>query len=272
MEFSGETVKGYQKDLEFFQRYMKNNKGLDDFSIDRIEKGDLVAFMDYGRRLGHKTNTIARRVATLKSFYKFLVIEKDYSIDLAARIKLPKTYVPLRGILTETEVARLLDCAQDIGEFYFLLFSTLYYTGSRLTPVRTLKWENVHLDEKIFYFPRVKGGKDLYVPMHDKLIREYVQYKQECPCTTYVFPSPKFVTQPISAADVRSKLKKAAILAHIQKKITPHTLRHTTATHLTLKKVDQRTIAAILGHADLRSTMRYQHLSVEHLRGPLACL
>lgn len=272
MEFSEETIKGYQKDLEFFERFMREWGKLENFSIEKIEKSDLVAFMDYGKKLGHKTNTIARRLATIKSFYKFLVMEMDYPIDVAARIQLPKTYVPLRGILTEKEVQRLLNSAKELGFFYYLLFSTIYYTGSRLTPVRTLRWENVHLEERIFYFPRVKGGKDLYIPMHDKLVLLYEQYMEQCASNIFVFPSPKFYFQPISASDVRSKLQKATINVNIQKKVTPHTLRHTTATHLTLKKIDQRSIAAILGHTDLRSTMRYQHISVEHLREPLGCL
>lgn len=82
----------------------------------------------------------------------------------------------------------------------------------------------------------------------------------------FVFPSRKVPNQPLSASDIRNKLRLAANHAGLDSAITPHTLRHCTATHLTINNVPQHKIASILGHADLRSTMRYQHLTVDHLR------
>src|SRR5699024_5526103 len=106
--------------------------------------------------------------------------------------------------------------------------------------------------------PKVKGGKDLYLPIHDDLLALFESYfltylPAKC---KYVFPSPRRAKQPISAASVRNKLRVAVVKAGINAHITPHTLRHCTATHLTIKNVEQRTIASILGHSDLRSTMR----------------
>lgn len=270
MEYSNETRRGYEKDLVFFERFLAAKKVQVPIEVDQISKEDLLDFMDFGKGMAHATNTVARRLSTIKSFYKFLVNELDYPIDLAARIKLPKTYIPLRNILTESEIKMLLECVERVDPLYHLLFSILYYTGSRLTPVRVLERKNVFLEDRLFYFPRVKGGKDLYLPIHDKLIDLFAN--NQTGDNPYLFPSRKFPTQPVSAADVRLKLVKYSKEAKIDKHITPHSIRHSTATHLTLKKVDQRTIASILGHSDLRSTMRYQHLAVDHLREPINIL
>lgn len=272
MEYSYETIKGYEKDLQLFYLFIKEKKEHANLSIDNILKEDLVEFIDFGKNLGHATNTIARRLSTIKSFYKFLVNELDYPIDLAARIKLPKVYIPLRDILTELEIKMLLEYTAKQDPLYHLFFSILYYTGSRLTPVRMLERKNVLIDQRIIYFPKVKGGKDLYLPIHDKLLETFNVYLRTLPVDRYVFSSRKFPTQPVSAADVRLKLKRYTRKINIGKNITPHSIRHSTATHLTIRRVDQRTIASILGHSDLRSTMRYQHLAIEHLRNPINVL
>lgn len=271
MGYSLDTQTAYEKDLLFFERFIVSRKEERDFLIDHISKEDLLMFIDYGREMLHKPNTIARRLSTIKSFYKFLVNELDFPIDLAARVKLPKVYVPLIDILTEREIRELLHESEKLDPFYHLLFSMIYYTGSRLTPVRTLEKKNVSLTERVLYFPRVKGGRDLYLPIHHKLVNllEVHFQKPFIQENCYVFPSKKFPSQPISAADVRLKLARVIKAAQINKRVTPHTLRHCTATHLTIKHIDQRTIASILGHTDLRSTARYQHLSIEHLRDPL---
>lgn len=88
----------------------------------------------------------------------------------------------------------------------------------------------------------------------------------------YVFPSTRCPDRPHSASDIRNKLRWTASQAGLNSLITPHILRHCTATHLTIRTVPQHTIASILGHADLRSTMRYQHLVVDHLRDSLNML
>ena len=133
--YSSETSSGYGKDLACFRRFMGN----DDFPLDVIGKENLLKFMDDGRARGNKTSTIGRRLSTMKSFYKFLVYELDYPVDVAARIRIPKVYTPLKNVLTEDEVGQLLCSAQLLGSRYHLLFSILYYTGSRLSPVRLLE-------------------------------------------------------------------------------------------------------------------------------------
>lgn len=272
--YSPETIRGYEQDLMYFGEFIMEKKEKDSIGIREIGKRDLLNFMDDGREKGHKVNSVARRISTMKSFYKFLVYELDYDIDVAARVRMPRAYVPLPQILSEAEVKRLLNKSRELSPLYELLFSIIYYTGSRLSPVRLLQVDHVYTKERMIYFPKVKGGKDLYLPLHERVINLFDNYMTTyfTSQSSYVFPSKRIPNQPVSPADIRKKLRKAATLAKIDKHITPHTLRHCTATHLTINKVDQRTIASILGHADLRSTMRYQHLSVDHLRDPINAL
>src|SRR5699024_3367998 len=128
--YSSETISGYKKDLDFFNSYMTTEKKASNFKIEQIEKKDLLDFMDFGREQGHKTNSVARRISTLKSFYKFLVYELDFPFDVTGSIRVPKAYIPLPHILSETEVKELLSKAKELSYLYGLLFSTIYYTGS----------------------------------------------------------------------------------------------------------------------------------------------
>lgn len=120
----------------------------------------------------------------------------------------------------------LLSSAQLLGPCYHLLFSVLYYTGARLTPVRVFERSYINLDEGLIYFPKVKGGKDLYLPLHEQLLGQFEQYfanhfTKENP---YVFPSNRCSNQPLSASDIRNKLRWATSHAGLDSSITPHTL------------------------------------------------
>ncbi|MFB6467398.1 tyrosine-type recombinase/integrase [Cytobacillus sp. Hz8] len=270
--YSEETIVGYSKDLAKFNQHLIDTYGSQVTVLD-ITKEDILDYQDALTRNGYAKNSIARHISTIKSFSKYLFNEVGCGDDPGSKVKTPKVYTPLTTVLTEEQMKQLIETAKNYSPFYHVLISFLYYTGSRISPVITLLKEHVYLNEKKVYFPKIKGGKDLYLPLHDQLVNLLEQhiysYRKE---SRYVFPSPKFLDKPISAADVRFHLKKIQKAAGIQVKITPHLIRHCTATHLTLKGADQRYLAAILGHSDLRSTMRYQHLNVDNLRDTLSTL
>lgn len=266
--YSDETLKGYNKDLLKFAKYLN---GLYEGSIltQDISKNDILDYLDYLREdKMYKVNSVSRNLSTLKSFFKFLVYELDFKDNPAEKIRTPKSYIPLPQVLDVDEIKCLLDHAKTYSIFYYTLISLIYFTGTRITAARTLKKENIDFRNETLYFPYIKGGRDLYLPLHPKLstvLRELLEYTQQNG-SEYVFQSPKFINRPISAADVRHNLRKVAKAAGIKKRVTAHILRHSVATHLTLLGVDQTYIAAILGHVDLRSTKRYQHLQVDNLR------
>jgi len=266
-KYSRETIVGYGKDLKKFSDYLLTQYS-GNILTEEIEKEDLKDFVSMLETSGLKPNSVARHLSSLKSFYNFLVCEMNFAINVGAQIKQPKLFTPLPTILTPEEVERFLHAASEHSTYYHVLFSVLYYTGSRITPVITLRKKHVDLTSNKVYFPVTKNGRDLHLPLHDKLIRlldDYL-YMQKSNGSEYVFPSPKSSSKPISATEVRKKMDLIKKRAGISKRMTPHLLRHCMATHLTILGVDQKYIASILGHVDLRATARYQQLNIDNLR------
>jgi site-specific recombinase XerD len=267
--YSPETLVGYDKDLLKFGKYIF---GVYDGSVlvEELGKDDLQDYLDFLREENYSLNTIARNISTLKSFFNYLVSELSFTENPAGKIKTPQPYTPLPEILTLNEIEHFLNTTKNYSKVHFVLLSSIYYTGSRLTPIRLLLKQNIYLDERRIYFPKIKGGRDLHLPIYPKLhdiLDEYLYHHRHE--TDFVFPSNRFKNKPMSAADIRIHIKKVQKRAGINKRITPHIIRHCTATHLTVLGVDQRYISAILGHVDLRSTARYQHLNVDNLRDSL---
>ncbi|MYL53750.1 tyrosine-type recombinase/integrase [Pontibacillus yanchengensis] len=265
--YSEETITGYQKDLRKFSEFLYHEyKG--NILTEEIQKEDILDYLGYLESLDFKPNSVSRHLSTLKSFYKFLVYEMDFKVDVAARIKQPQIYTPLPAVLDVEEVHNLLQTAKVYSKYYYTLYSLLYYTGSRISPIRTLPKKHVDLKSKQLYLEKIKGGRDLYLPLNEVMYDILVDFLLDCrgDGSDYVFSSPRLKNQPISAYLIRTQLKKVAKYAGITKRVTPHILRHCTATHLTLQNVDQKFIASILGHTDLRSTARYQQLNVDNLR------
>jgi site-specific recombinase XerD len=268
--YSEATLEGYTKDLQQFSEFlMKLYEG--NVFMEEVTKEDVLDYLNHQQQRGLKPNSVSRHLSSIKSLYKFLVYEMNFKVDVGARIKQAQIYTPLPQVLTEEELHLLLKAAKKMSNFYYTFFSLLYYTGSRLTPIRILKLKDVDLKNKKVYLAKTKNGQDLHLPLNEKateILQNHIS-SLDTPFNEFVFPSPKFHNQPISAPDVRVNLKKISKKAGIEKRVTPHIIRHCTATHLTLKNVDQKFIASVLGHRDLRSTARYQQLNVENLRPTL---
>lgn len=270
-DFAEETIVGYEKDLKMFNEFIYDEYD-GNILLEQITKSDLydyLSFLHYDK--GYKQTTIQRHLSTLKSLYRFLVDEMGFKENIAAKIRHKSVYVPLPPILTIEEKEQLLSTASEYGEYFFTLISTLFYTGGRITATTQLQKKNVDFKDSKLYFPRIKGGKDLYLPIHEKLEPILENFLQNHPARSYpyVFHSPRNPSKPISPSTVRFHLRKIKKMAGIEKRVTPHIIRHTMATHLTIEGVDQRYIMAILGHSDPRATARYQQLVVENLRDPL---
>lgn len=270
LNYSTETIKGYTKDLKKFKQYLHTEYS-GNILTKEIQKEDLQDFLSFLEQNNLKPNSICRNLSTLKSLYKFLVNEMNFDIDVAAKLKQPKVYTPLPNILDFSEMQAFLDASKRNSLFYYTMFSLLYYTGSRLSPIRLLLKDNVDLRNKQIYFPKIKNGKDLYLPLNERMYEILSQYMSDYRHngSDYVFHSPKSLNSPVSPSEIRLKMKAIAKTANIDKHLTPHIIRHCTATHLTILGAEQKYIASILGHSDLRSTARYQQLNVENLRSTI---
>ena len=170
-------------------------------------------------------------------------------------------------VLSREEVSRLINAAGNL--FRRTLLMTLYGTGMRRAELARLKVSDIDSQRMIIRVVAGKGGKDRDLPLSPALLetlREYARWRKP---KLYMFPTrtlSQTLDQPISDKTVWIACSEAARRAGISKRVTPHTLRHSWATHLLEAGTDLRTIQVLLGHGDLETTAQYLHLSQQHLQ------
>ena len=206
--------------------------------------------------------TVEIRMSALRFLYKKTLKRRDLAFDDLVYPKRPKK---LPVVLSTEEVARLIEAT--LHPMHRTMLMVLYGTGIRRTEASLLKVSDI--DSQRMVIRQGKGSQDRDVPLRPKLLealREYWRWKKP---KDYLFPSTaghRGVEQPISDKTVWNICKEAAVRAGIQKKIGPHTLRHSFATHHMEAGTDLRTIQLLLGHAHLEHTTVYLHLSHRHLQ------
>jgi len=179
----------------------------------------------------------------------------------------PKRPRRLPIILSQEETARLIESASNL--FHRAMLTTLYSTGMRRAELCRLKVEDIDGGRMIIHIRQGKGGKDRDVPLDPKLretLREYYRWMRP---KTYLFPGTENgwrADKPITAKVLWEACQQAAQRAGITKRVSPHLLRHSFATHPIENGADLPTLQALLGHADLRATSIYLHLSQRHLK------
>ena len=179
----------------------------------------------------------------------------------------PKQPRRLPIVLSQEEAARLMESASNL--FHRAMLMTLYSTGMRRAELCQLKVEDIDGGRMVIHIRHGKGGKDRDVPLDPKLretLREYYRWMKP---KTYLFPGTEQgwrADKPITAKVLWQACREAAQQAGITKRVSPHLLRHSFATHLIENGADLPTVQALLGHADLRATSIYLHLSQRHLK------
>jgi len=210
-----------------------------------------------------KPGTVTQRLAALRFFY-IKTLKKAWSI---AETPYPKKALRLPTILSQEEVARLIDAARTPHQRILLM--TLYATGVRRAELARLKLSDIDSQRMVIHVQGGKGRKDRDVMLSSKLLeelREHWRRLRRKP-STWLFPGNRWHTgdHPIDTKVVWYACKEAAQRAGISKKVHPHTLRHCFATHLLEAGADLRTIQILLGHHALKETTVYLHLSQRHL-------
>lgn len=207
--------------------------------------------------------TVVNRVAALRFFFVKTLKRHQFREFLPY----PRDRRRLPTVLSLEEVARLIDAAGT--RFRRTLLMTLYATGMRRSELAHLKVSDIDSQRMIIRVVEGKGGKDRDLPLSPALLetlREYWRWRKP---RLYLFPTPTRqhrLDQPISDKTVWIACSDAAQRAGIRKRVTPHTLRHSWATHLLEAGTDLRTIQVLLGHGDLETTAQYLHLSQRHLQ------
>ena len=257
--FSLHTYNNYEKDLKDFIAYF-NNKKLKDITV-----GDIRFYIRslYDRK--YKVATIARHISTLKSFYKYLESENIISFNPMILVSNPKKDKKLPNYLNYEDLEKLLN-TPDINNKWglrdALILEMLYSTGIRVSELVNIKIKDIDFNaRKIFVFG--KGRKErivFYGSNCADLLEKYLQKQHE----NYLFTNTK--GNRLNERTVRQIVSDTALKAHINVKVTPHTLRHTYATHLLNGGADLKSVGDLLGHESLSTTGIYTHVSNERLR------
>lgn len=264
------TIMAYESDLQIFLAFL-NEKNITD--VDKVDKACIITFLLYLQKKGRATSTISRNLAVLKCFYQFLMRENDLIKDPTAHLETPKPEKRLPEILTIMETERLLsqpDLTVPIGLRDRAMLELLYATGVRVSELVAINEEDINLK---MGFLRCKGtgARERIVPLGDMAIKFVKQYIEEGRQLLVRNRDEKslFVNhhgKGMSRQGFWKIVKKYASKAEIDKDITPHTLRHSFATHLLENGADLRSVQEMLGHADISTTQIYTHLKEIRLR------
>ena len=256
------TVECYIRSVAEFAKHF--NKPPDELGPEEIRQWQL--FLLNEKRV--KLSTYIQAVCGLRFFYRN-TLNRKIEID---RIPLPRYEKKLPVILSKAEVKALLEAPKNLG--HRAILTTLYGAGLRVSEVTKLKVSDLDRERRVIWVRGGKGHKDRQVMLADplrELLAAYWRWKRP---TDWLFPGEK-PDQPISTHTVFQTCRKAARLAGIAKPVHPHSLRHAFATHLLDDGVNLLVIQTLLGHAHLKTTARYLHVSdttIRSTRSPLEML
>lgn len=265
------SVKAYIRDLEKIARYF-DDEGLSPLQLKlvRLEK----CLRDLQEQTGLSTRSQARLISSLKAFYKYLILEDYLQENPAELLEGPKLDRKLPEYLEEEEVSRLIDGidrSKPEGMRNVAIFETLYACGLRVSELVDLRISDLFFKEDLI---RVigKGNKERLVPINPLAQKMINIYRKEIRSHLEIKRGSEdilFLNRrggPLSRAMIFHLVKDAAQSAGIRKKISPHTFRHSFATHLVKHGADLRAVQEMLGHESITTTEIYTHLSQEQLR------
>lgn len=268
---SDNTLLAYQRDLTAYLTFLIEQRHINDLSD--ITREDVVGFMGLMKEEGKSARSIARDMASIRSFHHFLLIDQKSTTDPTTQIATPKQAQTLPAILHVDEVDALLatpDKTTALGLRDAAMLELLYATGLRVSELITLKLSDLHLNMG-FIQTIGKGHKERIIPLGQTattVINEYLElsrsqlYREKYKNDTLFL---NFHGRPMTRQGFWKNLKKMTLQAGIKKEITPHTLRHSFATHLLENGADLRSVQELLGHSDIATTQIYTHVTKSRL-------
>lgn len=264
-KYSNNTIKSYKQDLDKFKNYMNKN-------ISDIDSKDIHQYLKYLAEIPLTDKSIARNISCLKSFYKFLLIEKEIDKNPMEDIEIPKIKKSLPKALTEEEIIKLLDIPL-IDNFSYrnkAMLELLYATGMRVSELINLTLQDIDLNEATVR-TLGKGSKERIIPIGDYALKYMKIYLEEYRSKLLKKDWNNFLFlnnhgKQITRQGFFKVIKKRKEEIGLKKELSPHTLRHSFATHLLNHGADLRSIQELLGHSDIGTTQIYTNVSNEHLK------
>ncbi len=266
---AGNTITAYQRDLvDFWDHLVEAGVDLRELSVCDVRDHLMVL-----QQRGLAVSSIARHLAAIKMFVRYLFAERLIRHDLAALLETPKRWQRIPDVLHYEQVEALINAPDATDEYYLrdrALLELLYATGLRVTEVAELPIGQVNL--KVGYLRCIgKGRKERIVPIGRKAIAAVEAYLEHMRpqllgsrYTDALFLSR--TGRPLDRSNIWRIVRKYAIIAGVERKVSPHTLRHCFATHLLVGGADLRVVQELLGHADVTTTEIYTHVDPTHLK------
>jgi integrase/recombinase XerC len=289
--FSDYTVKSYGADLIQYGQFLVGEIGQHNAepplnvvfpetpqSTDekhvKAEPLQIREFLAYLYAQNYTKSTTARKLATLRSFYKFLIRKGSVTVNPLATIRTPKQEKRLPKCLDLEQVQKLLEAPGDadlLSARDKAMLEVLYSSGIRVSELVELKLEDIDLVEGVLRVTG-KGRKDRLTPIGSqaiKAVQKYLEMRQADPKLAHEANVRVFLNkhgEPLSTRSVRRKLDKYLVQAGLDPGISPHTLRHSFATHLLNNGADLRSVQELLGHQSLSTTQIYTHLTTARVK------
>ena len=258
-KLSDNTLQSYRRDIEQYEKYVSENK----INYLKATEETILEYMEYLREENKKESTISRSLASIRSFYQYLIRIKKIKKDPTMTIESPKINKRTPNILTSKEVELLLDQPKDVdlkGTRDKAMLEFAYATGMRVTEMISLNIDDVRLDEGyVVCRGRTKSRNIPLGSMSLKALKEYIDdarpylIRDEEEDALFVNVNGTRLTRQGFWKIVKYYKEQA----HIEKDITPHVLRHSFATHLLQNGADLKAIQTMLGHSDISSTQVY---------------
>ena len=264
------TIEAYSRDLSNYLNYLKSKKVK---RINSIKPEYIRNYIEYLNQKGLATSTIARNVSSIRSYHKFLAIENISKDNPASLLYIPKKSKRLPDAISEEDISLIIDSIDPASKFYQrdkAIIELLYSSGLRVSELCKLEISNLFFEEELIRIIG-KGSKERLLPLGSKAklyLNDYINGLRvlltKDSRTSYIFVSRN--GNKLTRAMINIILKKWVTQSGLQKSVSPHTLRHSFATHLLEGGADLRFVQALLGHSDISTTQIYTHVDRQYLK------
>ncbi|WAA13820.1 site-specific tyrosine recombinase XerD [Fervidibacillus halotolerans] len=266
------TIQSYKRDLNSFCQFLQKELNISDFN--RVQRSDIMQFLNRLKQENKSSRTIARHIASIRSFHQFLLRERITDFDPTLHIETPHREMTLPKVLNVNEVEVLLQSPDETTPFGLrdkAMLELMYATGMRVSELINLNVKDVHIT---MGFVRCigKGNKERIIPIGKyalSAVDTYIRKGRRKLLRQKYRTDALFLNhhgKRLSRQGFWKILKQLAQKAGIQKELTPHTLRHSFATHLLENGADLRSVQEMLGHSDISTTQIYTHVSKSRLK------
>ena len=270
LRLSVNTVSGYQNDLKKYIHFLAENQNIKD--INQIQFKDVRAYVAFITKEGYKPSSVNRNISSIKKFHLFLMdneLTHENPSELLESQKNRRNFPDTLSVDEIESIFNVINVSSLIGLRDLSILTLLYSTGMRVSELTNLELSNVFLKEEYVKIMG-KGKKERIVPLGLKAKTALVSYLNKnqdigkINNQGYIFLS--YRSKQLTRMSIFNTIKKYCLLANIEKKVSPHTFRHSFATHMLEGGADLRIVQELLGHENINTTEIYTHLDRTYLK------